>query len=198
MASDLELKILIIGDSNCGKSCLLMRFTDDTFDEHMGPTIGVDFKNKDLVLNGQKIRLTVWDTAGQDRFKTLTASYYRGAHGIIFVYDVTRPETFDHITPWLNEANVYCETNVIKMLVANKIDEPRLVSTEKGRALAREKNMLFIECSAKTKVGVQQAFEELAQQILDTPELYEHSQASGNSIQVDRGQYANNDDSCAC
>ncbi|EGD76056.1 GTP-binding protein yptV3 [Salpingoeca rosetta] len=195
---DAELKILIIGDSNCGKSCLLMRFTDDTFDEHMGPTIGVDFKNKMLTLNGQQVKLTVWDTAGQDRFKTLTASYYRGAHGVILVYDVTRRATFEHIIPWLNEANVYCDDNVVKMLVANKIDEPRQVSTDEGRALAREKNMLFIECSAKTKVGVQQAFEELAQQVLDTPELYQ-SPSSGAGVDVSSSSSGQlNGDVCGC
>eukprot|EP00043_Microstomoeca_roanoka_P029261 m.21300 g.21300 ORF g.21300 m.21300 type:complete len:196 (+) comp9073_c0_seq1:345-932(+) len=195
MSGSVDLKILIIGDSNCGKSCLLMRFTDDTFDEHMGPTIGVDFKNKTLTLNGQQVKLTVWDTAGQDRFKTLTASYYRGAHGVIFVYDVTRRATFDHISPWLNEANVYCDEGVVKMLVANKIDEPRQVSTDEGRALAREKNMLFIECSAKTKVGVQQAFEELAQQILDSPELYQQQATSGVNVTAND---STSGDMCAC
>merc|ERR1719379_1650371 len=145
-----------------------------------------------------QVKLTVWDTAGQDRFKTLTASYYRGAQGIILVYDVTRRATFDHILPWLNEANVYCDDNVVKMLVANKIDEPRQVSTEEGRALAREKNMLFIECSAKTKVGLQQAFEELAQQVLDTPELYQQTQGSSGVEVAGSGDGQLNGDVCSC
>eukprot|EP00055_Hartaetosiga_balthica_P000571 m.136937 g.136937 ORF g.136937 m.136937 type:complete len:198 (-) comp11076_c0_seq1:81-674(-) len=197
MTHDLDFKLLIIGDSNCGKSCLLIRFTNDTFDEHMSPTIGVDFKKKSLSLSGTELQLTVWDTAGQDRFKTLTASYYRGAQGIILVYDVTRRKTFEHITTWLNEANVYCDENAIKMLIANKIDEPRQVSTEEGRELARENNMLFIECSAKTKVGVQQAFEELAQQVLDTPELY---QTQDETLSLNSEQSGNGglEDMCGC
>jgi len=170
---DHQFKLLLIGDSGVGKSSLLLRFTDDLFEE-MSPTIGVDFKVKVLNVNRSKVKLTIWDTAGQERFRTLTASYYRGAHGIILVYDVSRRETFDNLKEiWLREVDMYSSGgSVVKMLVANKVDmESRAVSREEGQALARSLGTIFFECSAKTKVGVQNAFEELNLKILDTPEI---------------------------
>jgi len=172
---DLLLKVLLVGDSAVGKSCLLMRFTTDRFDEHAASTIGVDFKIKYVTLNGQKLKLTIWDTAGQERFRTLTSSYYRGAQGIIFVYDVTRRETFESLANvWLNEVEMYSTIeDAVKMVVANKVDvdSEREVSKEEGAAFARQHGCLFAETSAKANVAVQQAFEELVQKVLDTPGL---------------------------
>jgi len=170
---DHQFKLLLIGDSGVGKSSLLLRFTDDLFEE-LSPTIGVDFKVKVLTVNRKKVKLTIWDTAGQERFRTLTASYYRGAHGIILVYDVSRRETFDNLKEiWLREVEMYSGGgSVVKMLVANKVDmETRGVSKEEGQELARSLGTIFFECSAKTKVGVQNAFEELNLKILDNPEI---------------------------
>eukprot|EP00051_Salpingoeca_urceolata_P000993 m.37787 g.37787 ORF g.37787 m.37787 type:complete len:211 (-) comp11134_c0_seq2:124-756(-) len=183
------LKFLVIGDSGAGKSSLLMRFIDDVFDEDQGPTIGVDFKSKVIDLRGNKIKLTVWDTAGQERFRTLTASYYRGAHGVILVYDVTRPETFDHVKMWMNEVDVYATNpNIIKMVVGNKIDlqQDRVVTTSQGTDFAAENSTLFIECSAKSKQGVKDAFEELTQKVLDTPDLWQKA-GQGRSSGVTLG-----------
>ena len=134
----------------------------------------MDFKVKVLNVNRKKVKLTIWDTAGQERFRTLTASYYRGAHGIILVYDVSRRETFDNLKEiWLREVEMYSGGGtVVKMLVANKVDmETRAVSKEEGQELARSLGTIFFECSAKTKVGVQNAFEELNLKILDSPEI---------------------------
>eukprot|EP00041_Stephanoeca_diplocostata_P039707 m.1637536 g.1637536 ORF g.1637536 m.1637536 type:complete len:199 (+) comp25929_c0_seq1:363-959(+) len=168
------LKMLVIGNSGVGKSSLLLRFINDTFDEDQGPTIGVDFKSKVLEVDGNKVKLTIWDTAGQERFRTLTASYYRGAHGVIMVYDASSRKSFDDITMWLNELEVYATNGrIVKMLVGNKIDKPnREVTTKEGMDFARQKSMLFIECSAKNKTGVQQAFDEVTHKILETPELW--------------------------
>lgn len=168
------LKLLVIGDSGVGKSSLLMRFIENSFDEDQGPTIGVDFKSTTIDVQGNKVKLTIWDTAGQERFRTLTASYYRGAHGVILVYDTTDRASFDHITMWLNELEVYAtNANIVKMLVANKIDKPgRDVTTKEGTEFARDKAMLFIEASAKDTRGVKQAFDEVTQKILDTPDLW--------------------------
>lgn len=152
---------------------MLLRFTEDTFDPDQGPTIGVDFKPKIFDCNGNVVKLSIWDTAGQERFRTLTASYYRGAHGVILVYDVSRRESFEHIVSWMKEVDIYAtNTNMVKMLVGNKIDLPRVVETSEGQQFAQKHSMLFIECSAKTKKGVQQAFEELTQKVLDTPDLW--------------------------
>ncbi|XP_027335187.1 ras-related protein RABC1-like [Abrus precatorius] len=171
---DYSFKLLLIGDSGVGKSSLLLCFTSNEF-EDLAPTIGVDFKVKYLMMDGKKLKLAIWDTAGQERFRTLTSSYYRGAQGIIMVYDVTRRETFTDLSEvWAKEIDLY-STNpeCIKMLVGNKVDKDsdRAVTKKEGIDFAREYGCLFIECSAKTRVNVQQCFEELVLKILDTPSL---------------------------
>jgi len=119
-----NLKILIIGDSSTGKSSLLLRFVNDTFDPEISATIGVDFKVKTIVLDGKRVKLSIWDTAGQERFRTLTPSYYRGAQGVILVYDVSSKQSFEGLEIWLNELDTYAtKKDLIKMLVANKIDK---------------------------------------------------------------------------
>ncbi|XP_051989869.1 ras-related protein Rab-18-B-like [Xyrauchen texanus] len=171
------LKILIIGESGVGKSSLLLRFTDDTFDPELSATIGVDFKVKTIAIDGNRAKLAIWDTAGQERFRTLTPSYYRGAQGVILVYDVTKRDTFTKLENWLNELETYCTRNdLVKMLVGNKIDKDnREVDRNEGLKFARKHSMLFIEASAKTRDGVQCAFEELVEKILQTPGLWESS-----------------------
>jgi len=173
-------KILMIGDSGVGKSSILLRFTDDDFEEDRPCTIGVDFKTKMMDLDGKRINLTIWDTAGQEKFRSLTSSYYRGTQGIILVYDVTIRASFDAVTHWLSEVEMYTTNkDVIMMLVGSKIDKPnREISREEGIKFAKSKSMLFIECSAKTKLGIQQAFEELVQKILDTPSLWDTKKKS--------------------
>lgn len=168
------LKLLLVGDSGVGKSSLLLRFTEDNF-EDLSPTIGVDFKLKYLTVGDKKLKLTIWDTAGQERFRTLTSSYYRGAQGIVLAYDVTRRDTFDNLSEiWLREVDMYSTVqNAVWMIVGNKIDcaAERVVSRAEGVALARSHGCLFLECSAKNRTGVAQAFQELVQRILDTPSL---------------------------
>ncbi|XP_044470578.1 ras-related protein RABC1-like [Mangifera indica] len=171
---DYLFKLLMIGDSGVGKSSLLLSFTSNTF-EDLSPTIGVDFKVKYVDVGGKKLKLAIWDTAGQERFRTLTSSYYRGAQGIIMVYDVTRRETFTNLSEiWAKEIDLYSTNQeCIKMLVGNKVDKEgeRVVTKKEGINFAREYGCLFIECSAKTRVNVQQCFEELVLKILDTPSL---------------------------
>lgn len=179
------LKILIIGESGVGKSSLLLRFADDNFTADQSPTIGVDFKTKRLTTEGNTVKLAIWDTAGQERFRTLTPSYYRDAQGAILVYDVANKSTFTKLETWLNELDTYStKQNIVKMIVGNKIDkENREVTREEGMKFARRHQTLFIEASAKTRDGVQCAFEELVQKIIQTPGLWE-SYASGNNIHV--------------
>ncbi|KAF3781717.1 Ras-related protein [Nymphaea thermarum] len=171
---DYLFKLLLIGDSGVGKSSLLLSFTSDTF-EDLSPTIGVDFKVKMVTVGGKRLKLAIWDTAGQERFRTLTSSYYRGAQGIIMVYDVTRRETFTNLSEiWAKEIDLYSTNqDCIKMLVGNKVDKEseRVVTKKEGIEFAREAGCLFLECSAKTRVNVEQCFEELVLKILDTPSL---------------------------
>mmetsp|Transcript_22257 Transcript_22257/g.32514 ORF Transcript_22257/g.32514 Transcript_22257/m.32514 type:complete len:224 (-) Transcript_22257:456-1127(-) len=167
-------KLLMIGDAGVGKSSMLLRFTDDSFDEHIQSTIGVDFKVKHLDVSSKRIKLTIWDTAGQERFRTLTSSYYRGAQGVVMVYDVTRRDSFENLEQWLKEVKLYSPNNgegVVKLLVGNKIDMERQVPREEAEAWARSQGMLFLEASAKTRTGIKQCFMEVVQKIVEDPEL---------------------------
>ncbi|KAL5714607.1 protein-serine/threonine phosphatase [Ranunculus cassubicifolius] len=179
---DYLFKLLLIGDSGVGKSSLLLSFTSDTF-EDLSPTIGVDFKVKVVNLGGKKLKLAIWDTAGQERFRTLTSSYYRGAQGIIMVYDVTRRETLTNLRDiWAKEIDLYSTNqDCIKMLVGNKVDKEseRVVTRKEAIDFAREYGCLFTECSAKTRVKVEQCFEELVLKILDTPSLLAEGSSGG-------------------
>eukprot|EP00762_Andalucia_godoyi_P008474 ANDGO_05747.mRNA.1 Ras-related protein Rab-1A len=164
---DFLFKLLLIGDSGVGKSCLLLRFADDTYTESYISTIGVDFKIRTIELDGKTIKLQIWDTAGQERFRTITSSYYRGAHGIIVVYDVTDAESFENVKDWLSEIERYATENVNKLLVGNKCDleSKRAVSTETAKEQADQMSIPFLETSAKTAHNVEQAFITMARDI---------------------------------
>ncbi|XP_019188540.1 PREDICTED: ras-related protein RIC1-like [Ipomoea nil] len=157
---DYLFKLLLIGDSGVGKSCLLLRFADNTYLDSYISTIGVDFKIRTVEQEGKIIKLQIWDTAGQERFRTITSSYYRGAHGIIVVYDVTDEDSFKNIKQWLNEINRYASETVNKLLVGNKCDlaSTRAVSYETAKAFADEIGIPFMETSAKDATNVEQAF----------------------------------------
>ncbi|CAF1390975.1 unnamed protein product [Adineta steineri] len=176
------LKVLIIGESDVGKSRLLLRFTDNIFDEDKAATIGVDYKVEQLEINDNRVKLIIWDTAGQERFHTLSPAYYRGAQGAILVYDICDRQSFRQLDRlWISELDIFStKINVIKMLVGNKIDQKhsREVTYDEGVRFARKHAMLFIEASARTSEGVQVAFEELVEKILETPSLWEKTEAA--------------------
>ncbi|KAH7638600.1 RAS oncogene family member Rab1 isoform X1 [Dermatophagoides farinae] len=164
---DYLFKLLLIGDSGVGKSCLLLRFADDTYTESYISTIGVDFKIRTIELDGKTIKLQIWDTAGQERFRTITSSYYRGAHGIIVVYDVTDMETFQNVKQWLQEIERYACDNVNKLLVGNKADviAKKVVDYTTAKEFADNLGIPFIETSAKQATNVEQAFLMMASEI---------------------------------
>lgn len=164
---DYLFKILLIGNSGVGKSSLLLRFADDTFTDNFMPTIGVDFKIRTLEVDGKTIKLQIWDTAGQERFKTITSSYYKGAHGIIVVYDVTDKESFKNIDTWMNEVEKHASDNVSRILVGNKNDlsDSRQVTTDEGKELSDQYNIRFMETSAKESANVEEAFTLMTKEI---------------------------------
>lgn len=166
---DLLFKLLLIGDSGVGKTCILFRFSDDAFNTTFISTIGIDFKIKTIELKGKKIKLQIWDTAGQERFHTITTSYYRGAMGIMLVYDITQPKSFDNIAKWLRNIEEHANEDVEKMLLGNKCDmeDRRAISRERGEDIARQHGIRFLETSAKANINVERAFYELSEAILD-------------------------------
>eukprot|EP00696_Hemimastix_kukwesjijk_P019394 gnl/Hemi2/863_TR311_c1_g1_i1.p1 gnl/Hemi2/863_TR311_c1_g1~~gnl/Hemi2/863_TR311_c1_g1_i1.p1 ORF type:complete len:198 (+),score=44.73 gnl/Hemi2/863_TR311_c1_g1_i1:87-680(+) len=165
--SDYLFKLLLVGDSGVGKSCLLLRFADDSWTDTYISTIGVDFKIRTVELDGKTIKLQIWDTAGQERFRTITCSYYRGAHGIIVVYDVTNQQSFDNVKHWLKEIDKYAGQNVNKLLVGNKCDllDQKVVDTPAAKALAEQLQIQFVEASAKTATNVEVAFMTMVKEI---------------------------------
>ena len=191
---DYLFKLLLIGDSGVGKSCLLLRFADDTYTESYISTIGVDFKIRTIELEGKTVKLQIWDTAGQERFRTITSSYYRGAHGIIVVYDVTDEATFNNVKQWLQEIERYACEGVNKLLVGNKADltGSKQVDYEAAKQFADQLNIPFLETSAKDATNVEQAFLTMAKQIKDrmgASAMQNNAQGAGKSaLKVGQGQ----------
>ena len=161
---DYLFKLVVIGDSGVGKSCLLLRFADDTFTESYISTIGVDFKIRTIELDGKIIKLQIWDTAGQERFRTILPGYFRRAHGIIVVYDVTDQESFNNVKQWLQEIDRYACENVSQLLVGNKCDltDKRVVDYTSAKEYADQLGIPFLETSAKNATNVEQAFMTMA------------------------------------
>lgn len=174
-----NVKVVIIGEAGVGKTSLMSKFVSNTFNDQMQPTIGCDIQNKLMLVEGRNVEVRLWDTAGCERFQTMLPLYYRGCHGAILVYDVTRRDTFNKLRDWLLELkNNLTNDDAIVMIIGNKIDKSgRQVSKEEGNNYAKQISALFIETSAKTSEGVAIAFEELLIKIMQTPALLD----KGNS-----------------
>ncbi|XP_033930988.1 ras-related protein Rab-19-like [Pseudochaenichthys georgianus] len=166
---DFLFKIILIGDSNVGKTCLVQNFKSGIFSERQQNTIGVDFTVRTVDIEGKKVKMQVWDTAGQERFRTITQSYYRSAHGAIIAYDITRQGTFDSVTHWIKEVEIYGANNVVLVLIGNKCDleKERQVQFEDACNLSKEKDILAaLETSAKESQNVDEAFIMMARELL--------------------------------
>ncbi|KAK9377136.1 ras family-domain-containing protein [Lipomyces chichibuensis] len=194
---DILIKLLLIGDSGVGKSCLLLRFSEDSFTPSFITTIGIDFKIRTIDLDGKRIKMQIWDTAGQERFRTITTAYYRGAMGILLVYDVTDEKSFNNIRNWFSNVEQHASEGVNKLLIGNKCDweEKRAVSTEQGKALANELGIPFIEASAKANINVEEAFVSLARQIKQRVDLASEPQQA-NNIDISSGQKSTGGGKC--
>lgn len=168
---DMLIKLLMVGDSGTGKSNILLQFTDNIFSPSFISTIGIDFKIKTIVINNKKIKLQIWDTAGQERFRTITTAYYRGAMGIMMIYDITDEKSFNNVHYWIKSIEQHSNENVEIILIGNKIDmkEKRAITFEQGSRLAqhysKEKEVKFFEVSAKTGENINEAYSFLAEKI---------------------------------
>lgn len=166
---DYKVKILLVGDSGVGKTCLLLRYNDNYFQDNFVSTIGVDFRSKLIEYNHHKVNIQVWDTAGQDKFRSITSTYYRGAEGVMIAFDVTNANSIKRIKYWQEEVynNIERNISIPIILVGNKIDllEKREVSYEEGERIANELNMDYFECSSKTNEGVEEAFDYMISKI---------------------------------
>ncbi len=199
---DFLIKLLLIGDSGVGKSCLLLRFSDDSFTTSFITTIGIDFKIKTIELDGKRIKLQIWDTAGQERFRTITTAYYRGAMGILLVYDVTDEQSFQNIRNWIRNIEQHAADNVDKILIGNKCDMESDKVVEKARAqrLADEYRIKLFEASAKSNINVTEAFVSIAQDIkrrlMDNPTPASNTGAGGTSGTVNIAGKAEGNKKC--
>ena len=166
---DFIFKILLLGNSDVGKSSLILRYVDQVWSDTFVPTIGVDFKVKTLELQNKQIKMQIWDTAGQERFRNVISSYFRGAHGILLIYDVTNRDSFKNLESWLIEIEQNSSENVLKVLIGNKNDlvDDKEIKTEEGQAFANRNGMQFIETSAKENTNVTEAFECLAKLMME-------------------------------
>lgn len=164
---DFFIKLLVIGDSGVGKSCLLLRFCDDSFTPSFITTIGLDLKVRTVDIDGKRVKLQIWDTAGQERFRAITTAYYRSAMGILVVYDVTDERSFNNVRNWVRNTEQFAAEDVVRILVGNKCDmaDKRAVPRERAEALAAEYGMAFVETSAKAGIRVDEAFMRIAREI---------------------------------
>ncbi|XP_023154181.1 ras-related protein Rab-15-like [Amphiprion ocellaris] len=165
---DILFRLIMLGDSGVGKTCMLRRFTESEFDPSHISTIGVDFKMKTVEIDGVKVRVQIWDTAGQERYQTITKQYYRRAQGIIFVYDITSKASFQHIAKWASDVDENALHKVQTILVGNKSDEEhrRKVTKDQGSKLAETYGMEFFETSASTSSNISESFLRVTELVL--------------------------------
>ena len=196
---DLQIKLMMIGDQAVGKTALLVRYADDDFNEVLLPTIGIDFKIRTVELDGKRVKLQIWDTAGQERFRTITTAYYRGAQGILLTYDVTDETSFNNVRNWMRNIEQHASENVNKILVGNKCDmeDKRVISHARGKALADEFGIPFFETSAKANVKVEDAFFSIARDIKNRLKS-DKENAGGGGIKLGSGKGGSGSKSSCC
>ena len=166
--ADIIYKILILGESNVGKTSILLRYINDTFDESAISTCGVDVKCKYVSFDNKKIKMNIWDTAGQERFRGLAKNYFRGAHGFIFVYDITNKESFDKLKGWMKDAKEKIENDYKMIIVGNKKDceDKRQIDFQTLKEFGEVKQINYFEVSAKTGEGIEQIFNDFVIELL--------------------------------
>lgn len=167
---DTPVRMVLVGDSGVGKSCIIIRYCQDTFQPHHYATIGIDFQMKRLLLTSDcSVTLQLYDTAGQERFRTLSKNFYRKAHAVILVYDNSDYESFEHLSHWLNEVNQICPPSIPRLILGNKSDLPCTVSSKDMQDFSRKADAAVFQVSAKTGENIQAAFTYLAKEVMKDP-----------------------------
>jgi len=162
------LKILLLGNSTVGKSSFFLRYFDNKFTSSSAVTIGVDYKVKSIIVNNIKLKLNIWDTAGQDRFKSITKSYFKGSDGVLLIFDLTNNRSFLDVSQWISQIKEYSEERTKIVLVGNKCDsEERVVLKEEIEKYSVENGLIYFEASAKDNINVSEAFDRLALMIVE-------------------------------
>lgn len=187
MSSDLKkydhlFKVLLLGEAAVGKTCILIRYTDNTFSTEQITTLGVDLKKKNMVIDGSKIVLQLWDTAGQDRYAAVTKQFFKGAQAIILVYSINDTSTFNKVEDWISQIHQLVGSNIVKVLVGNKSDleDERQIKKEEGEALAKKNDFYFFETSAFLNQNIQEVFDYTAQ------ELYSRAKKDEDKIEKNK------------
>ena len=198
--SDQIFKILLLGDAGVGKSSIILRYTKNEYNAKMVSSIGVDFKAKDIIVNDKKVKLQLWDTAGHERFRTITTSYYRGAHGIATVFDLSDRESFEHVERWLEEINKYAKENVMRFLIGNKSDlvDERKVTYEEVRTLANRLNIYYVETSAKNNINISEFFQIATKNFLNKYDFRKEKEFAGVSLDSKKLSASNNNKQFGC
>ncbi|XP_068943456.1 ras-related protein Rab-19 [Petaurus breviceps papuanus] len=185
---DYLFKIILIGDSNVGKTCVVQHFKSGLYTDTQQNTIGVDFTVRSLDIDGKKVKMQVWDTAGQERFRTITQSYYRSANAAIIAYDLTRRSTFESVPHWIHEVEKYGAANLVIMLIGNKADlwDKRHVLFEDACTLAEKHGLLAVlETSAKESKNIEEVFMLMARELIARNELNFYGEGPQNNLLLD-------------
>jgi len=191
---DYKLQLIIIGDSGCGKTTFMDRYCDGQYRVSYNATVGIDFKVKTILSKENKrVKLQIWDTAGQEKFNSITTAYYRNARGVVIMYDVTREETFEHLRKWFSLVEQFGRGDVEIAIVGNKCDvesehSRRQVSRERGEQLAVEYGCHFFECSAKEDINVSEVFSRLSEEIIRHMPIEQHQSLSNNLLRTYGGE----------
>ena len=197
---DYIFKVLLIGNSDVGKSSLILRYVDQIWNDVFVPTIGVDFKVKSLDVDQKRVKMQIWDTAGQERFRNVISSYFKGAHGILLIYDITTRDSFKELENWLGEVERNASSQVLKILIGNKCDleEKREIPKDERQAFAYRNGMQFMETSAKNNTNVTEAFEALAKIMVESSNKKNTIKIEKKTIKVDNGANLNTKKKACC
>lgn len=190
----LTVKLVLLGDSRVGKSSVVIRFVKNEFDQYKFPTIGATFLTQSVTVGDYLVKFEIWDTAGQEKYRSLAPLYYRGASAALVVYDITNKESFDNARNWIEEVQTREGKHVVIGLAGNKVDlsPQRQVSTEEGENFAKEKGFLFFETSAKNSVNIKEIFKAIAQ------EVPYRQQPNQPGVIVEPEEPSSNGNNCPC